>query len=33
MQIIADISKISKAVQRNLTFILNVLLESGNEFT
>ena len=33
MQIIADVSKISKAVQRNLTFILNVLLEYSIHFT
>ena len=33
MQIIAGISKISKTVQRNLIFILNVLLESSIHFT
>ena len=32
MQIIADVSKISKTVQRDLTFILNVLLESSIHF-
>ena len=32
MQIIADVSKISKAVQRNITFILNVLSESSIHF-
>ena len=35
MQIIADVSKFSKTVQRDLTFILNVLSESRipfNEF-
>ena len=29
MQITADVGKISKAVQRDLTFILNVLSESS----
>ena len=33
MQIIADVNKISKTVQRNLTFILNVLSESNIYFT
>ena len=33
MQIIADVSKISKTVQRNLRFILNVILESSIHFT
>ena len=33
MQIIADISKISRTVQRNLIFILNVLWESSIHFT
>ena len=33
MHIIADVNKISKTVQRNLTFILNVLSESGIHFT
>ena len=33
MQIIADVSKISKTVKRNLHFILNVLLESSIHFT
>ena len=33
MQIIADVSKISKTVQRNLNFILNVLWESRIHFT
>ena len=33
MHIIADVNKISKTVQRNLTFILNVLSESSIHFT
>ena len=33
MQIIADVSKISKTVQDNLIFILNVLWESSIHFT
>ena len=33
MHIIADVNKISKTVQRNLTFILNVLSESNIYFT
>ena len=33
MQIIADVSKISKAVQRSLNFILNALSESTIYFT
>ena len=33
MQIITDISKISKTVQRNLIFFLNVLWESSIHFT
>ena len=33
MQIIADVSKISKTVQRNLNFILNVLWEYRIHFT
>ena len=33
MQIIADVSKILKAIQRNLTFVLNVLSESSIHFT
>ena len=33
MQIIADVSKISKTVQVNLTFILNVLSESSIHIT
>ena len=33
MQIIADVSKISKTVQGNLTFILNVLSEPSIHFT
>ena len=33
MYIIADVNKISKTVQRNLTFILNVLSESSIHFT
>ena len=32
MQIIADVSKISKTVQRNFHFILNVRLESSIHF-
>ena len=32
MQIIADVSKILGAVQRNLTFILHALLESSIHF-
>ena len=32
MHIIADVNKISKTVQRNLTFILNVLSESSIHF-
>ena len=32
MQIIADVSKISKTVQRNLTFNLNVISESSIHF-
>ena len=33
MHIIAKINKISKTIQRNLTFILNVLSESSIHFT
>ena len=33
MHIIVDVNKISKTVQRNLTFILNVLSESSIHFT
>ena len=33
MQIIADVSKISKTAQRNLNFILNVLSEPSIHFT
>ena len=33
MHIIADVNKISKTVQRNLNFILNVLSESSIHFT
>ena len=33
MYIIADVNKISKTVERNLTFILNVLSESSIHFT
>ena len=33
MQIIADVNEISKTLQRNLTFILNVLSESNIYFT
>ena len=33
MHIIADVNKISKTVQGNLTFILNVLSESNIHFT
>ena len=33
MQIIADVSKILKTDQGNLTFILNVLSESSIHFT
>ena len=33
MHIIADVNEISKTVQRNLTFILNVLSESSIHFT
>ena len=33
MQIIADVSKISKTVQANLTFILNILSEFSIQFT
>ena len=33
MQIIADVGKISKTVQRNLIVILNVLWESGIHYT
>ena len=33
MQIIADVSKISKTVQPNLTFILNILSEFSIHFT
>ena len=33
MQVIADVSKTSKAVQRNFTFILNVFLKSSIHFT
>ena len=32
MQIAADVSKISKTVQRDITFILNVLSESSVHF-
>ena len=32
MQITADISKMSKSVQRDLTFVLNVLSESSIHF-
>ena len=32
MQITIDVSKISKTVQRELTFILNVLTESNIHF-
>ena len=32
MQITADVSEISKIVQRDLTFILNVLSESSIHF-
>ena len=32
MQITADISEISKTVQRDLTFILNILSESSIPF-
>ena len=32
MQITADISKMSKSVQRDLTFVLNVLSESSINF-
>ena len=33
MQMIADVRKISKTVQRNLTFILNILSEFSICFT
>ena len=33
MRIIADVNKISKTVQGNLTFILNVFSESSIHFT
>ena len=33
MHIIADVNEISKTVQRNLTFILNVLSDSSIHFT
>ena len=33
MHIIADVNKISKTVQRNLNFILNVLSEYNIHFT
>ena len=33
MQIIADVNKISKTVQPNLNFILNVLSKSSIHFT
>ena len=33
MHTTADVNKISKTVQRNLTFVLNVLLESSIPFT
>ena len=33
MHISAEVNKISKTVQRNLTFILNVLSESSIHFT
>ena len=33
MQIIADVNKIAKTAQGNLTFILKILSESGIHFT
>ena len=33
MQVIADVSEISKTVHRNLTFILNILSKSSIHFT